>query len=202
MTGIRKKQVARLYLDLAGFPGDASAELDHHTLDKAVHLFSHEYYGPVEARLGVSLPRPAFGENLTTTRLQDKDVRVGDHLRVGKALICVTQPTERCKIIGRSLGQPKVLKILHDLDICGFYAREIEPDKIAAGDTISLQNRSQHEWTISRLHRFMFRQLTDDALADEVMQIPALSDEWKRRVQVMLGRAKRGEPLSSNLVDL
>jgi hypothetical protein len=48
----------------------------------------------------------------------------------------------------------------------------------------------------------MFKQLTDDLLVAEVMALSALSDEWKARIQVMRGRAKRGEPLSSNLVDL
>src|SRR5215831_14431399 len=41
-TGIRKKPTDRLRLEIDGFPGDASAERDHHTRDKAVHLFSEE----------------------------------------------------------------------------------------------------------------------------------------------------------------
>src|SRR2546430_13012821 len=49
-----------------GFSGDASAEVAHHTENKAVHLFSDENYRLVEMRLGLSLPRPTFGENLIT----------------------------------------------------------------------------------------------------------------------------------------
>lgn len=84
-TGIRKKPTDRLRLEVDGFPGDASAERDHHTRDKAVHLFSEEYYAEVETRLGVPLPRPTFGENLSTRGIVDKDVRVGDLLSVGNA---------------------------------------------------------------------------------------------------------------------
>ena len=36
----------------------------------------------------------------------------GDIISVGEAVIRVTQPTERCRIIGRSLGRPKILKVL------------------------------------------------------------------------------------------
>jgi MOSC domain-containing protein YiiM len=201
-TGIRKKPVGGLRLELDGFPGDASAERDHHTRDKAVHLFSDEYYSEIEARLAVGLPRPAFGENLTIRGLVDSDVRVGDLWQVGKALIRVTQPTERCRVVGRSLGQPKLLKVLHELEICGFYASVVEPGEVNSTDAISVKQRAQHDWTIARLHNFMFRQLADDAHVAEVMGLMTLSDEWKARVQVMRGRAKRGEPLSSNLVDL
>jgi len=201
-TGIRKKPAERLRLELDGFPGDESAERDHHTRDKSVHLFSIEYYGSVERRLHTLLPRPAFGENLTTVGLTDRLVRVGDLLSVGDALISVTQPTERCRTIGRSLGMPKILKTLHELGICGFYAKVVTPGEVRIGDAINIRHQAPHSWTISRLHQLMFARLTDDAAVDEVMELPSLSGEWKARIQVMRGRAKRGEPLSSNLVDL
>src|SRR3954447_5595114 len=106
VTGIRKRPAATEFLGTKGFPDDASAEPAHHTQDKTVHLFSSENYRLLEARLGFVLPRPTFGENLTTAGTLENNVYVGDHFRVGKAVICVTQPTERCKTIGRSLGVP------------------------------------------------------------------------------------------------
>jgi MOSC domain-containing protein YiiM len=201
-TGIRKHPVAIGLLELRGFIDDASAEVDHHTENKAVHLFSDENYRLVEVRLGLSLPRPTFGENLTTTGMLEDEVYVGDRFRVGEAVICVTQPTERCKAIGRHLGVPRILKILHELEVCGFYARVIEPGRVVAGDTPELCDRSQSTWSVKRLHHLMFHQLAQDQLVNEVLAIPELSIEWKRRVGIMRGRLQRGEPLSSNLVDL
>jgi MOSC domain-containing protein YiiM len=157
----------------------------------------------VEGRKGQSsLPRPTFGENLTTIGMLEDGVYVGDRFRVGKAVICVTQPTERCKAIGRSLGVPKILKILHELEVCGFYARVVEAGHVVAGDTAELCDRSQSTWSVKRLHHFMFHELADDQLVNEVLAVPELSGEWKRRVGVMRGRLWRGEPLSSNLVGL
>ena len=201
-TGIRKSPVAIGFLELRGFRDDASAEADHHTENKAVHLFSDENYRLVEMRLGLALPRPTFGENLTTTGMLEDDVYVGDRFRVGKAVICVTQPTERCKAIGRNLGVPKIFKILHELEVCGFYARVIEAGRVVAGDTPELCDRLQSTWSVKRLHHFMFHQLAQGQLVDEVLAISELSVEWKRRVGVMRGRLQRGEPLSSNLVGL
>jgi MOSC domain-containing protein YiiM len=201
-TGLRKKPVIGAILRPPGFPGDASTDTDHHTADKTVHVFPDENYRLVETRLGLALPRPAFGENLITTGTLEDAVYVGDHFRIGKATICVTQPTERCKAIGRSLGAPKILKVLHELEICGFYARVVEPGRVDAGDIVELRERPQATWSIRHLHHVMFHELSNEQLVGQVLAIPELSVEWKRRVEVMGGRLRRGEPLSSNLVGL
>jgi len=201
-TGIRKKPIMGATLGSHGFPGDASNEPDHHTTDKIVHVFSDENYRLVETRLGLALPRPAFGENLMTTGTLEDAVYVGDQFKIGKATICVTQPTERCKAIGRSLGVPRILKVLHELEICGFYARVIEPGRVDAGDNVELCERPQTAWSIKCLHHLMFHELSNERLVEQVLAIRELSVEWKRRIEVMRGRLRRGEPLSSNLVGL
>jgi MOSC domain-containing protein YiiM len=60
-TAVRKSPFANGLLDAEGFRYDASAEPDHHTTDKAIHLFADENYRLVESLLRVSLPRPTFG---------------------------------------------------------------------------------------------------------------------------------------------
>src|SRR5207244_10660693 len=99
------------------------------------------------------------------------NVYVCDHFRVGKAIICMTQPTERCKTIGRSLGVPTILKALHELELCGFYARVVRPGSVDAGDIVELCERTQVTWSIKRLHHIMFRQLSDAQLVDQVLAI-------------------------------
>lgn len=201
-TAIRKSAILDGILEAGGFRGDASAEPDHHTADKTVHLFADENYSLVETRLGVSLPRPTFGENLTATGVREEHVYVGDHFQVGDAVVCVTQPTERCRTIGRSLDMPRMLKVLHELEVCGFYARVVKSGRVTAGDTVMLRNRPQSTWSIKRLHQLMFQGLADGQLVEEAMALEHLSAEWKSRAEIMRGRLRRGEPLSSNLVDL
>jgi MOSC domain-containing protein YiiM len=201
-TGIRKMPMDSGLLQVDGFSGDASSEAGHHTPAKAVHLFGNEHYPVVEGALGTQLPRPAFGENLITARLLEQDVYVGDELRIGEALIGVTRPTERCRTIGRRLGVPRILKVLHQFEACGFYARVIEPGKVSVMDIVHLHARPQAIWSIKRLHQIMFRDLCDDCIVGEVMRIPELCEDWKRRLEVMRGRARRGEPLSSSLAEI
>jgi MOSC domain-containing protein YiiM len=201
-SAIRKSPIANGFLTVEGFRGDASAEPVHHTADKAMHLFADENYSLVEARLGVALPRPTFGENLIATGIREEDVYVGEDFQVGETVVCVTQPTERCRTIGRSIGLPKMLRVLHELEVCGFYARVVKPGRVVAGDPLILRRRPQSAWSIKRLHRLMFRGLGEEQLVEEAMAIEHLSDEWKSRVETMRGRLRRGEPLSGKLVDL
>jgi MOSC domain-containing protein YiiM len=201
-SGIRKRPSMSVDVGPAGIPGDASTEVDHHTRDKAVHIFSEEHYAAIAARLGMELPRPTFGENIAMTGVTEGDVCVGDVIRIGSTLLRVTQPTERCKAIGRNLGAPKILKVLHEMELCGFYCNVAMVGRIAVGDRAFTIDRPQPEWTVKRLHRVMFRSLSDEALLAEVLALPDLSEEWKRRARLMRERQSRGEPLSSNLVDL
>jgi len=201
-TGIRKSPITNGLLDAEGFRYDASADPDHHTTDKAIHLFADENYRLVESLLSVSLPRPTFGENLMATGVREEQVYVGDLFQVGEAAIRVTQPTERCRTIGLSAGIPKILKVLHELEVCGFYARVVKPGRVAVGDALVLRDRPQSSWSIRRLHRLMFHGLANEHRVAEAMAIEHLSAEWKSRALTMRGRLRRGEPLSSNLIDL
>jgi MOSC domain-containing protein YiiM len=201
-SGIRKRALLQGVLAAGGFVGDESTEADHHTPDRSVHIFPDEHYGVVEARLALTLPRPAFGENLTVSGALEDDVFVGDRYRIGSAVVCITQPTERCKAIGRSIGAPKILKVLHDMEACGYYARVVEPGAIEPGDKVELCDRPQSAWSIRDLHRVMFQRLADASVIAEVLAVAELSVEWKRRIEIMRERHSRGEPLSSSLAEL
>jgi len=201
-TAINKKPVDGHRLEAGGFVGDESSEVDHHTPDKDVHFFAAEHYPTIAEQLGLALPRPTFGENVSSTGFTEADIFVGDHLAIGDAILCVTQPTERCKTIGCNLGQPKILKIMHQLEICGFYASVIEPGRVETNSPIELKHREQSNWSVLRLHRFMFNKLDDDAQREEAMSLAPLSEVWKSRVEVMHGRKMRGEPLNSSLAEL
>src|SRR5947209_17182202 len=76
----------------------------------------------------------------------------------------------------------------------------VRPGSVDVGDMVELCERSQVTWSIKRLYQIMFRQLSDDQLVDQVLAIRELSTEWKKRLEVMRGRLRRGEPVSSYLV--
>jgi MOSC domain-containing protein YiiM len=199
-TAIRKQRCSDILVLRSGVAGDESARPDHRTLDRAVHVFSCEGYRAVEARLQRHLDRPAFGENILAEGLTEEAVFVGDIYQIGNAAIKVTQPTERCNVVGRAQGIPKLLKTLHEAKVCGFYASVVGEGGISCGAQVHLLQRSQKEWSIRKLHDVMFSRIASWD-CEAVLELKELSVEWKNRLRLMRGRALRGEPVSSMLVE-
>lgn len=192
-SDIRKSATNEGHLSSFGFPLDASALPEHHTPGKAVHLFAIESYAALEELLGRPLPRPAFGENVLAGGIRDEDICVGDTLRLGEARLVVTEPTERCRILGTIFGRTQAAELLHEHEICGFYAAGAAEGHVRTGDAIEF---------IKRLHRLMFKGLGDQHALEATFTLPALSATWKARLALIRGRHQRGEPLISNLADL
>lgn len=163
-----------------GFPGDGSQERMHHLDDMALHLFSLDRYPAFAARAGRELPPPLFGENLLTRGATEDDVCVGDLLQIGTARLRVTQPTIRCQKLSRNANLPDLLAWINELGYCGLYLRPEAPDEaggeIADGDPITLLDRPNAGWTITRLHRAMFKGTSD---AEKILDLEPLGRAWK-----------------------
>ena len=112
LTGIFKEPVARrIPLRRLNLDGDAQADLTvHGGPDKALYAYPSEHYRGWEAKLGVSLPPAAFGENLTTEGLIEDQAHIGDEFRVGTARLVVTQPRLPCYKLGIRFGNPGMVK--------------------------------------------------------------------------------------------
>ena len=100
-SAIAKIQVdGELTLTDLGLAGDEQAEKKiHGGPERALCHYPREHYQywitefPEQADLFVA---PAFGENLSTEGLTEKNVFIGDIFRWGDALIQVTQPRSPC----------------------------------------------------------------------------------------------------------
>ena len=100
-SAIGKVQVdGELTLGDLGLEGDEQAEKKiHGGPDRALCHYPREHYAhwvlelPQQADLFCA---PAFGENLSTEGLTEKNVYIGDIFRWGEALIQVTQPRSPC----------------------------------------------------------------------------------------------------------
>ena len=90
----------------------------------------------------------ALGENLTTRGIRVQDLRAGDQLRAGAALLEITRPRGPCSalhIYGESIKQEIYDEQVRALDPTsphwgksGFYARVLQPGVVRANDGIAL----------------------------------------------------------------
>jgi len=90
----------------------------------------------------------ALGENLTTRGIDIRQLRIGDRIRAGGALLEITQPRGPCSaldVYGPTLKQEVYDNRVKALDpasprwgMSGFYASVVEPGPVCPGDIIAV----------------------------------------------------------------
>ncbi len=139
-------KVIKLFISIKDASGDTKVlEQDNLSLDKegvlkdkfyakelqrSVLLSSLESYTLAEKN-GIDMPFGSLGENI----LMDFDVyklNIGDRLRIGSALLEITQDCTLCK--GLSKVDPKAPKLLKDHR--GIFAKTVTDGTIQVGDSI------------------------------------------------------------------
>lgn len=158
-----------------GLPGDGSQERMHHLPEMALHAFSLDRYSELEALTGARLPIPAFGENLSLDGASEEKVCVGDLVRLGTAILRVSQPTIRCAKLGRNLEIPDLLVHLEATGACGYYLGVVANGETASGAPLELLERPNDGFTIARLHAAMFG-AEDDFRT--IATLPHLGPQW------------------------
>ncbi len=146
--GLPKRAIPEGWITPLGVEGDRHAHPEiHGGLRKAILLISSEVVEELTAR-GYPLFYGAMGENLTTRGLAVRDLRIGDRVRAGGALLEITQPRGPCTaldIYGESLKQEIYDQGVHALDhtsprwgMSGFYASVVEPGPVGPGDLVAV----------------------------------------------------------------
>jgi MOSC domain-containing protein YiiM len=183
-TSIFKQQVAgRVRVGALNIEGDAQADLRvHGGVKKAVYAYPSEHYAFWRGELpGVELPWGAFGENLTTAGMDEAEVCVGDTLRVGTALVRVTQPRLPCyKLAAKFQNDEIIARFLHS-GRSGFYLEVLEEGEAGAGDEVTLVEAAAQRVSIAELVALYTERKNDVALLRRAAAAPALPEGWKTK---------------------
>src|SRR2546422_11664065 len=145
-TAIFKEPVeGRVRIRRTGLVGDRQADSSvHGGPTKAVYAYPSEHYPFWRRELGrADLPWGLFGENLTTEGLDERTLRVGDRLRVGSALLTVTQPRMPCYKLGIRFGRLDMVRRVLAGGRSGFYLAGPEGGEMAAGDPNEILREGQ-----------------------------------------------------------
>ena len=146
--GLPKRAIAEGYIAPLGLEGDSFAHPEFHGgPKKAVLIVASEVVDELKAR-GYPVFYGALGENLTTRGLDVRDLRIGDRLRAGGALIEITQTRVPCSALDvygeslkREIWDSQVKAGDHRSPrwgMSGFKASVVEPGPVRAGDIISV----------------------------------------------------------------
>ena len=193
-TGIFKEPVSgRVAVRTINVEGDGQADRKvHGGRDMAVYAYPVEHYPYWEQALGRDgFPFGQFGENLTIAGLTEEQVRVGDVLRVGGALLQVTQPRIPCYKLALRMGEGLDFpRRFQDSGRLGFYLRVLEEGEIGAGDAIERVQSAEGSATIAEFIGVYLHQTHDPDSLRHVLASRDLGDAWRTYLEKMLQKAE------------
>jgi MOSC domain-containing protein YiiM len=184
-TGIYKEPVAgRVALRKLNLDGDRQADLTVHGGEyKAVYCYPVEHYAYWNKELpGRELSMGMFGENFTTSGLNENEVHLGDRFAAGSAEVVVTQPRLPCYKLGVRFGSDDMVKRFLASSRCGFYLAVTSEGEVGAGDEIRVISRDANAVPVSEITRlYVLKRWGTEELAAlrRALQVAALPEDWK-----------------------
>jgi MOSC domain-containing protein YiiM len=186
-SAVAKTMVPEVFLSKAGFDHDGVANTKFHGgPDRAVCLYPFEHYSLWEQEFKQRLEFPGFGENITTTGMREMNVFIGDVFKLGEALIEVTQGRVPCSTISKHNGIDRLLNRIVETGYTGCFFRVLEEGRITSDAEIKLLDRVQESYSVLRGNQLLFHEKENKAEIEEMLQLEALSKEWKERFKKVL----------------
>lgn len=166
-----------------GLDGDEQGDRRvHGGPDKAIHHYPHDHYAAWRAELG---PHPlleapgAFGENISTRGVTEADLCLGDRLRLGAAVVEVSQGRQPCWKLSDRFGIADLARRVQYSGRTGWYYRVLEPGPVQAGDVLELLERPWPDWPLTRLAGLLYRRTLDRAGLVAALALP-LVPSWRK----------------------
>jgi MOSC domain-containing protein YiiM len=195
-TGFYKDSVdGEVFLGETNLDGDQQADLRHHGgPEKAVCVYPSEHYPYWDDELDLDLGPAAFGENFTTEGLTEREACIGDVYEVGEATMQITQPRSPCWKLARRWRVKDLAIRFEETGYTGWYLRVLDTGTITPGQSMSLADRPNPDWSVARATKVRYRMPDDRELAAELAAIDALGETWSDKLN---HRAETGEQLYS-----
>jgi MOSC domain-containing protein YiiM len=186
-TAIFKQPVAgAVAIREPNLAGDRQADLTvHGGSGKAVYAYPAEHYEYWRKQLSdASFSWGVFGENLTTEGLREDTLCIGDLLRVGSAVLRVTQPRMPCYKLQLRFNRDDMIKRFLVSGRTGFYFSVIDPGEVGTGSKLEIMDRDPNRVTISDMVRLYLGQARDFDLLQRATNVSSLPENW--RTQLLL----------------
>ena len=122
---------------------------------------------------------PAFGENISTLGMTERDVCIGDVYALGSARLQVSQGRQPCLTLNIRFGRKDMARRMQETMRCGWYYRVLEEGDAMPGDALRLIERPREGWPLARVFALLYeRTQAYDELA-EMAALPELAESWR-----------------------
>jgi MOSC domain-containing protein YiiM/ferredoxin-NADP reductase len=189
-TGIFKQPTDKpLALKKLNFAGDGQADVSAHGgIDKAVYCYPIEHYDFWRHELArAALPMGQFGENVTTQGVLESELRIGDVLAIGTAVVQVSEPRIPCyKLVMRmEAGGDFAIRFVA-ANRTGFYCRVLQEGIVKGSDELTLLHSDASSPTVSEVVAATQFAGRDPAALRRVRKARGISVKWQSRVRRMI----------------
>ena len=183
-SAIDKRRVTGLQkISPTGFALDSQADMTvHGGSDKAIHHYATDHYRfwQVEGQMDSGTEPAAFGENIATNGLTEGALCIGDILRLGTAVVQVSQGRQPCWKLGLHTGNERMPALFTRTGRTGWYYRILEPGAAREGDEIALIERRNPAWTVKRVSAARLTRRVTPQDAEILSSLNDLADGWRR----------------------
>ena len=184
-TGIYKKSVEQVSVDVLGIIGDIQADKRFHGgPEKALHQYALSSYEKIIKRYPLlhQQAKPGMiGENLSATDMNEHNVCIGDIYQVGQAIIQVSSPRIPCWKIDAKFKQPDLHQFISQHRLNGWYYRVVQAGDITLNDKLILQQRPNTKITVDTMLRVIYGEAEAQVIGLAANAI-GLDPEWQKRL--------------------
>jgi len=181
-TGIFKAPVAtRVRVSALNIEGDRQADLTvHGGPSKAIYVYPSEHYPFWRRELGDEfLAAGAFGENLTSEGLLEKELNIGDRLYVGSVELAVTQPRLPCYKLTIKFNREDIVKRFLRSRRTGFYCAVLQEGELGVEDPVTVVSRDPACVTVADITRLYAFDKQDLSGLRRAAELNALPESWR-----------------------
>lgn len=193
---VKKPTADKVYLDWNGLEGDQQADKKHHGgSDKALFHYCNDHY-EAWRKMRPELSAyfnclGAFGENLSSSVLNEENVFIGDKFKIGGAIIQVTQGRQPCWKLGYFFGDDTMVRSVIDSGKAGWYYRVLERGKIARDCRIEIIDRDSAAVSVRQAFDVIVARKIDVRVLRRLVESPALSNSWALKAQKLINRIEQ-----------
>lgn len=159
----------------------------HGGSDKACYLYSADHYSFWKSKYpNVDWQWGMFGENLTVIGLDESEIRIGDQLQVGDAVVQVSQPRQPCFKLGVRFGSQEAVSDFWELPYPGVYVRVLSEGSVKTGDEITLIKRDNDSLSVSQIFSIFRRNRENKELILNAIAEPYLAASCRRDIKKLI----------------
>ncbi|WP_319005513.1 MOSC domain-containing protein [Metabacillus litoralis] len=183
-SGISKDQVDFIEVTRKGVYGDDVQNHEYHGgTERVLCVYPFEHYTYWENIYESTLPKAAFGENLTVTGMKEIDICIGDIFQIGDTMLQVSQGRFPCSTINKYTKINTLLNNIVKYGYTGYFFRVLEEGIIRSDSKIKLVEKHYKGISVATIHHTYFHNRQDFSQIDEILSLEELSTEWIERFE-------------------